>query len=268
MAHPGGIGLAGHPLWRNVGTMVSRVFCTIGWLAAGMSVVPAQEYIMRPAAPAMATAAPVAPQFVSLTAFDFRALLPEPPAVGSIAAQADLEAVRQVQAWRTSEQVAWALRVEKDSVFYHAEILGVWFKAERVPLAAEFFKRLADDMRALDGAAKKPFLRPRPTTVDPRVQPCVTLPASTSYPSGSGMRAFVWAQLLAEAVPAKRDALIARAHRAAWGRVIGGVHFPSDVVAGARLADAYLAEARKNAAFREAWAAARDEIAVKAAGRE
>jgi len=248
--------------------MVSRVFCTIGWLAAGMAVLPAQENVMRPATPAMASAAPVAPQFVTLAAFDFRALLPEPPAAGSIAAQSDLEAVLQVQAWRTPEQVAWALRVEKDSVFYHAEILGVWFTAGRMPLTAAFFKRLADDMRALDGAAKKPFLRPRPATVDPRVQPCVSLPTSTSYPSGSGMQAFVWAQLLAEAVPARRDALIARAHRAAWGRVIGGVHFPSDVVAGARLADAYLEEARKNAAFREGWAAARNEIAVRAAGQE
>lgn len=250
--------------------MVPRVFCMIGALAIGMSVAPAQENVMRPAVPvpAPANAGPMAPQFVSLTAFDFRALLPEPPAAGSIAAQSDLEAVLQVQAWRTPEQVAWALRVEKDSVFNHAEILGGWFGAERLPRAEMFFKRLADDMRALDGAAKKPFLRPRPSMIDPRVQPCVTLPTSTSYPSGSGMQAFVWAQLLAEAVPAKRDALMARAHRAAWGRVIGGVHFPNDVVAGARLADAYLVEARKNAAFREAWAAARDEIAVRAAGQE
>lgn len=258
------IGLAGNDLHITVDSMVFPLIRTGGFALAILSTLPGQDTVMRAPAMAKAAAAPVAPQFVKLEAFDFRALLPEPPAAGSLAARTDLEAVLQVQAWRTPEQVAWARVVDKDSVFLHAEILGAGFTAERLPVTAAFFKRVADDMRALDGAAKKPFLRPRPTTIDPRVQPCVTLPTSTSYPSGSAMQAFVWAELLAEAVPAKRTELMARAHRAAWGRVIGGVHFPSDVVAGALLADVYLAEARKSAAFREAFAACAAELAVAA----
>ncbi len=240
---------------------------TVGCAAALMTTVVAQDTAMQPAAPAKAVAAPVTPQFVTLAAFDFRALLPEPAAPGSIAAGADLEAVLEVQSWRTPEQIAWAQLVDKDNIFNHASILGAWFTTERLPVTTAFFKRLTDDMRALDAAAKKPFLRPRPQTVDARVQPCVTLPTSTSYPSGSAMQAFVWAELLAEAVPTKRAELLARAHRAAWGRVIGGVHFPSDVVAGARLAEAYLIEARKIAAFREAWRGAAKEIAAASAER-
>ena len=101
------------------------------------------------------------------------------------------------------------------------------------------------------------------------MQPCVTQPASSSYPSGSGMQSCVWADLLAEMIPAKRDELIARAHRAGWGRVIGGVHFPSDVVAGQRLAEAYLKEARKSPAFVTALARSRDEVnaAMRGAGQ-
>ncbi len=228
----------------------------------------AQENVMRPPAGAAAAAAvPGETGFVAPAAFDFRALLPEPPAPGSLAAQVDLATVRQVQAWRTPAQVEWAKRVEKDSVFFHADILGAWFTAERLPVTAAFFRRVGVDLRALDGAAKLPFLRPRPPAVDGGVEPCVTLPASTSYPSGSGMQAFVWAELLAEAVPAQRAALLARAQRAAWGRVIGGVHFPSDVVAGERLAASYLAEARKSAAFRAALAACVAEIAAMGKAR-
>ena len=70
----------------------------------------------------------------------------------------------------------------------------------------------------------------------------------------------MWAEFLAELIPAKRDELLARAHRAAWGRVIGGVHFPSDVLAGETVARAYLAEARKSAAFRAALERSRNEV--------
>ena len=184
-----------------------------------------------------------------------------PPAPGSVAAQAELDIVLQVQAWRTPEQVAWAQRVEKDSVYNQPEIVGAWFTPENLPRTAAFFKDIGDDLRAFDAAAKKPFLRPRPSAVDPAVRPCVTVPASTSYPSGSGMQAQVWAELLAELFPEKRDALLDRAQRAGWGRVIGGVHFPSDIVAGRLIARAYFEECRKHAAFRDALEACRREVA-------
>jgi acid phosphatase (class A) len=75
----------------------------------------------------------------------------------------------------------------------------------------------------------------------------------------------VWAELLSEAVPAKRDELRMRAHHAAWGRVLGGVHFPSDIVAGRLLAQAYVAECRKSAAFGEAFDACKQELVAAAA---
>lgn len=216
-------------------------------------------------APATAPPTVAAVRFVRTEALDFRAILAAPPAAGSVAALADLDVVLQVQAWRTPEQIEWAKLVERDQVFNHATVLGAWFSAERLPVTAAFFKSLGDDLRAIDVASKLPFARPRPNVADPRVQPCVTLPTSTSYPSGSAMQALVWAELLAEMVPAKRTELIARAHRAGWGRVIGGVHWPSDVAAGRVLAAAYLAEARKNAVFRAALAAAQVEVTRAAA---
>lgn len=238
--------------------------------ALGAALAVAQENVMAPpAANVMAPRAgapgtPAAPHFVRLDAFDFRALLPAPPAAGSLEARADLETVLQVQAWRTPEQVAWAKRVARDSVFYNHEVLGAWFAEERLPVAAAFFRRLGDDLRALDGASKLPFLRARPSAVDARVRPCVDLPTSSSYPSGSGMQAFVWAELLAEIFPAQRAGLLERAARAAWGRVIGGVHFPSDVLAGRKLAEAYLAVAREVPEFSRQFAAVTAELRAAA----
>ncbi len=213
--------------------------------------------VMRAPTPATAAGA----GFMAPSALDYTALLPPPPSAGSLAAQAELDVVLQVQAWRTPEQVAWAKLVEKDQVFNHAAVLGAWFTAERLPRTAAFFKTIGDDLRAIDAASKRPFQRARPWTIDARVEPCVTKPASNSYPSGSAMQSLVWAELLAELVPAKRDELIARAHRAGWGRVLGGVHWPSDVTAGRVLAVAYLAEVRKSADFRAAFAAAQAEVA-------
>jgi len=234
---------------------------------AGPSVSAADAVnVMAP--PKVAATAP-APRYLAPGRLDFAALLPAPPESGSVAALADLETVLQVQAWRTPEQVAWAQVIDRDTVFNLAAELGSWFRAESLPLTTAWFAAIGDDIRWLDGAAKAPFRRARPHAVDPRVQPVVALPKSFSYPSGSACQAFVWAELLAEIFPERRDALIDRAHRAAWGRVIGGVHFPSDVVAGRLLARAYVDEARKSAAFRAAQAAAKTELlaAGRAAGK-
>ena len=208
----------------------------------------------------MASTEPGETHFVAVAEFDFRGVLPGPPAVGSLAAESDLVAVRQAQAWRTPEQVAWAKLVEKDSVFNYASLMGAWFTAERLPRLAAFFARVGEDMKAMDRAAKLPFARARPTTVDPSLQPCVTLPTSTSYPSGSAMQAWVWGELLADMFPFRREEILERAERAAWGRVIGGVHFPSDLVGGKRLAMVYLAEAWKNSGFQVGVEASRAEL--------
>ena len=239
---------------------VAAVWAGVGMGWAQTPAAKADENVMNVMRPTVAAVT----HFVNVAAWDFSALLPEPPAEGSLAAEGDLLAVRQAQAGRTAEQVAWAKLVEKDVVFNNASVLGAWCTRENLPRTAEFFAKLGDDLRAVDAASKKPFRRARPTAGDASLQPCVALPASTSYPSGSAMQAYVWAELLAELFPAKRGELLERAERAAWGRVIGGVHFPSDLVGGKRLAGVWLAEARKNAEFRAGFEAVRTEMGARA----
>ncbi len=225
----------------------------------------AAENVMNP--PVASAGVPTVAGFGLGSRLDYTKIIPAPPALDSLAGMADLMVVRQAQAWRTEEQVAWANLVDRDVAFNNASVLGAWFTAERLPKTAEFFKRLDADVRAMDGAAKKPFLRPRPMTVDSAIKPCVRLPTSTGYPSGSAVQEYLWAALLAEAVPAKSEALIERARRAAWGRVLGGVHFPTDIEAGRVVAEAALADARKDEVFSAVWAAARAEIAAAEAAK-
>jgi len=220
----------------------------VGLLATALAVprIPAQD--------AMMTAAAVAKggHFVKPEAFDIAQILPEAPAPGSLAAQADLEAVLQAQAWRTPEQVAWARLIDKDKAFNNASVLGAWFTKENLPLTAALLADVTEDVNAVGALTKKLHARARPSQVDPRVQPCVAVPASASYPSGHVTRAFAWAAVLAEIFPAHRDELLARAERAGWGRMLAGVHFPSDVVGGRLLAEAVVAELKKSPAFRAA----------------
>jgi acid phosphatase (class A) len=223
-----------------------------------------QENMMQPGALVVS----VLNRFARIDALDMKSIVPPPPAAGSVAAQSELQTLLQIQAWRTDEQVAWARTVARDVVFNCAAIIGSWFTPERLPRTTAFFNLIADDMKALDALAKKPFLRQRPSQVDARIEPCVTTPPSTSYPSGSATQSLVWAELLAEVFPAKREELLNRAERAAWGRVIGGVHYPSDLVAGQMLARAYLAECRKSQVFQEAFAASRAELVAAAKAGE
>jgi acid phosphatase (class A) len=204
---------------------------------------------------------PFATHFAKPTSVDCANALPPPPAPNSLSARADLEAVLQAQAWRTPEHVTWAKRVDKNDAFMSADVLGPWFARENLPLTAAFLKDVDEDRHEITEVAKKLFARARPWVVDPRVQPCVGKPTNDSYPSGHASSIFTRAEVLAEIFPEKRAELLDFAHRAAWGRIYAGVHFPSDVVGGWILSDPIVQELKKSPAFQERLKAVRAEVA-------
>jgi len=97
------------------------------------------------------------------------------------------------------------------------------------------------------------------TVDDPRIRPCVSLPPNDSYPSGHAIQAFVRAAVLAELFPESREALLERAHHSAWGRILGGVHYPTDDVGGRILAEALVMRLKTLPAFQQAVKACREE---------
>jgi len=86
---------------------------------------------------------------------------------------------------------------------------------------------------------------PRPIDLSSKVQPAIQTPDHSSFPSGHAVEAFALAHLLTRMmgddptsqIPTAHLAL-RLAHRIATNRVVAGVHFPIDSIAGAHLGSA------------------------------
>ncbi len=88
---------------------------------------------------------------------------------------------------------------------------------------------------AVSGGAKDWLGRDRPPLRDPDPAPLVSLPATSSFPSGHATVAFACATVLALAVPRLRWPLFALAALIAFSRIYVGVHYPLGALAGAAL---------------------------------
>ncbi len=203
------------------------------------------------------------PKYLADIVPEVTALLSPPPTAGSPEAAADLATTRQASVGRLPEQVAAAQRENTLSPFRFAVVLGPWFQAENLPMLATLFGRLESDVYVATSAIKKLYQRPRPYAVDPTIQPLE--PENTfSYPSGHSTRATAFAIVLAELFPARRTELIQFAQTIGWNRVIGGVHYHTDIVAGRVLGQAVVRELLKNKEFQQDLAAGKAEIAAVA----
>jgi membrane-associated phospholipid phosphatase len=90
----------------------------------------------------------------------------------------------------------------------------------------------------LANALKIAFDRPRPPVGHPEIHPLVAVPHSASMPSGHATGAFAAAVAVGLVHPRLRWPLLALAALIALSRVWLGVHYLSDVVAGAALGSA------------------------------
>jgi acid phosphatase (class A) len=172
------------------------------------------------------------PNYLSPSSVDLVHILAPPPPVDSAAGKADLQAVWEAQRTRTPAEVASAQADAQISVFRFAEVIGPGFKPEKLPFTSKFFDRISADSKQVIIAAKAYFNRPRPFVTDPKVQPIVKEPANASYPSGHATFAYTDGIILANMLPEKASAIFERAQVYAHNRVVGGVHYPTDVEAG------------------------------------
>ncbi len=197
---------------------------------------------------------------------DFSALvemLPPPPAADSPAGRADLFTLLQVQADRTPEQMKRAQRVASQSVTSFARpVLGDWFQSRNFPKTVALFERINRESQLIvDDQVKKKWNRTRPYIFSPAVEPIVGRPNNTSYPSGHAAAAALWGTILSAAFPEKAAEFQAQIREAAWCRVLAGVHYPSDTVAGQMLGTAIAEAMLKSPHMPAALQVIRDEIA-------
>ena len=224
-------------------------------------------------------------------AFDSVHLLPPPPAFDSAAQRQDVDGVVSAQKAASPERVKRAEDDAKVDIARFADVLAPSFSFDSAPGVAAFFRKVGIDTRGPVNMAKDCWERKRPFVADARVHPpgamqqetanrpgapsenvaphdaaspCLPVeptPAfSYSYPSGHSTFGAMTAILLANMVPEKRGELFARGWDYGQSRVVGGVHFPTDVESGRIEATAMVALMMQNADFKTDFAAARAEL--------
>lgn len=167
---------------------------------------------------------------------DWVAFLGPFPKADSDEGKADLAIVLWHQRTRTAPEVERALSEVKLGLGAYATAAGRPLDAVRFPQTAALIDQVGKDIKAVTDQLKKHFQRPRPYLADPRVQPAIEREMSPSYPSGHATRGLAYAMVLAELAPERREALLAQGRLVGVDRVIGGVHYPSDIESGQRLA--------------------------------
>lgn len=165
-------------------------------------------------------------------------VLPPPPADDSPAGLADLSVLLYVQENRTPEEVEFAKKMSSPSVFEMGrEILGPWFTRQNLPKTAGILGEVTKATDKVKEDAKKQWKRPRPYQRSAKIAPVVGKPGDAGcYPSGHTYGVAVADFVLAAAFPEQAGKFDDMTHRVMWGRIVGGVHYPSDTEAGRLLA--------------------------------
>ena len=180
-------------------------------------------------------------KFSVLTPKKVKNLLGNYPAKGSVEERLEIDLLLHYQNTRTMEDCQ--LAAAQDEV-----TLENLFVKNDGPLSAEEAKEIEPKILAAYVEAgvniyiaKKTFDRPRPYEANPAIIPCVPKEKSRAYPSGHTTLARILANVLGELYPERAEDFKHRADQIAMNRIIGGVHHPSDITAGNKLAD-YLSD--------------------------
>jgi acid phosphatase (class A) len=169
-----------------------------------------------------------------LTPNQIRAVIGTYPAEGSQAEAKDDQILLDWQRKRTPEQCA-AAGLQSDSSL--RKFFGKALSSREITyLNIRLLK-----VPAVSGAnvliAKRTFDRQRPYERNSEIKPCIKLGGESSYPSGHATSAYLYGRVLSKIYPKRAKLFMQLADQAALNRVLGGVHHPSDVEAGKKLAD-------------------------------
>lgn len=169
-------------------------------------------------------------------------LLPPPPANDSAQMKAELGEILTIQVTRTPEMATRAVADAEENVWRFSDVIdNPKFTKENLPKFSAFFDRIVETEGAVVDPAKDVWKRPRPHLYSDLVKPIVPLSKSGSYPSGHTTLGTLMGIVLSNMVPEKRPVIMARAWEYGHNRVVGGIHYASDIEAG-RIAGTVIAE--------------------------
>lgn len=199
------------------------------------------------------------PTFVSPNAIQLE-LLPPPPAPDSLEQKMDNVILMWEQNSRTvyDGQRAWGSVTLTPS--YFNEALGARLEESKYPQLYSLINMVMGDSKLYTDAFKNHYKRPRPYNASPAIKPMIPIEESFSYPSGHGTRGMTAALVLAELFPDRRDVLLQTGRTLGQDRIIGGVHYPSDIQAAVTLAESLAKSIIASDAFKTKAKAAQNEI--------
>jgi len=177
-------------------------------------------------------AAPAKAGLLEPSSFDAARFLPPPP--DEATTQLELAELRAIAARASAEHKAFATRDAKDET---PDIFNgvIGFDIATTPQTKKLLQMVVDEEDGDSKQAKAYFHRIRPYVADTSLQTCEPKkegkPAN-SYPSGHASLSFSMGVVLAQLLPSKSQAILARSEEYAENRLVCGVHYRSDIVAG------------------------------------
>lgn len=150
----------------------------------------------------------------------------------------DMPEARKVLAMlplRTVERVAEIQSQAQDPTPMFFQVAGL--NPSSVPSLVKLVTEVQADMVVVTLAVKAYFNRARPNVVLPEIAPVIPVPWHSSYPNGHAAQSHLTAMLLGCANPSKLPELMKLADRVGRNREVAGLHYPSDTVAGVKLAE-------------------------------
>ena len=100
----------------------------------------------------------------------------------------------------------------------------------------------------------------RPYIADKRIKTLIKPHENYSYPSGHTTVSFLWAEVLSDLIPAKKKHILAQAESISNHRVLVGMHYPSDITAGKKLAEAIFKKLQHNQDYQQDFSSAEIEL--------
>ena len=190
-------------------------------------------------------------------------LLPPPPAPDSDTQKAELAELDQIQATRSDADFARAtVDNDNETPTLFATVLGPSFDLSKLPATARVLGDVISEEKAAAKLAKEYFHRSRPYVFDPTLKTCEAhdLNPQNSYPSGHATLGYATGVVLASLMPSKAQIILARSADYAHERLVCGVHYRSDIVAGQVLGTVVAEQLLANKDFRAEFDAAAAEL--------
>ncbi|MBA2590554.1 MAG: phosphatase PAP2 family protein [Alphaproteobacteria bacterium] len=193
---------------------------------------------------------------------DFAAGRYLPPPPDAATTNREMDELHAIAARSTADDRAVAKRdAENETPTIFNDAAG--FDLAASPETFKLLTLVGDEEEDDTKDAKAFFHRDRPYAAEPAIKACTPVKpgkAANSYPSGHATRAFSMGVVLADLVPARSQEIMARASQYAERRLVCGVHYRSDIVAGQQFGTVLALKLMQNPAFQAQMAKALAEI--------